>query len=250
MSEVVADTALDALRSFGIDGLDEYGRSLRAACAAAPPPFGRSWYGERYRSFASDPSWFANSLVANAAKEGEGAMTLWSLSSRIQNRDTADLVRRHAIDESRHARFYISLLQLSFPEIVDDIEDQKLWALSPGYGVHDRPPIAHASPGEQVLDEIIQMNLGEVRTLIHQLLMTPVIVLHCPDDRRARIENLMRGLGRDERLHIGYTARLINSAALENPRLVRSLMERRLRDFNELTLTEVGVRDVGAGSFD
>jgi len=250
MSEIVADTALDALRGFGIEGLDEYGRGLRAACSAAPPPFGRAWYGERYRTFASDASWFANSLVANAAKEGEGATKLWSLASRIRDSKTADLVRRHAIDESRHARFYLSLLQLSFPETADDIDDQNLWSLSPGYGAHDRPPGSDPAPDEQVLDELIQMNIGEVRTLIHQLLMAPVIVLHCPEERRRRVDNLVRGLGRDERLHIGYTARLIEDAAEQNPKLVRALMERRLREFNELTLTDVGVRDVGANSFD
>jgi hypothetical protein len=250
MSEVVADTVLDALRGFGIDGLDEYGRGFRMACTAAPPPFGQAWYGDRYRAFASDPSWFANSLVANAAKEGEGAIKLWSLAGRVQNLNAADLVRRHAIDESRHARFYLSLLQLSFPETAADIDDQDLWSLSPGYGTQDHPPQTEPSPDEQVLDELVQMNIGELRTLIHQLLMAPVIVLHCPEDCRGRVENLVRGLGRDERLHIGYTARLIDSAARQNPKLIRNLMERRLRDFNELTLTEVGVRDVGADSFD
>ena len=72
MSEVVPDTALDALRQFGIDGLDDYGRALRAACAASPPPFGFSWYGERYRYHASDPSWFANSLICQRRQRGRG----------------------------------------------------------------------------------------------------------------------------------------------------------------------------------
>jgi hypothetical protein len=250
MSEIVADIALDALRAFGFDGLEEYGRGLRAACNAAPPPFGRAWYGERYRSFASDPSWFANSLVANAAKEGEGATKLWSLAGRIQDLGTADSVRRHAIDESRHARFYLSLLQFSFPETAVDIRDQNLWSLSPGYGMRDRPPTVEPSPEQQVLDELIQMNIGEVRTLIHQLLMQPLIVVHCPREGRRRVDALVDGLGRDERRHIGYTARLIDAAAKKHPKLVRMLMERRLREFNELTLAEVGIPDVGADSFD
>ena len=104
MSEVVPDTALRALQHFGIDGLDEYGRALRAACAASPPPFGKAWYGDRYRYYATDPSWFASSLIGNAAKEGEGSSSLWDLSARIRDENVADLVRRHAIDELRHAR--------------------------------------------------------------------------------------------------------------------------------------------------
>jgi hypothetical protein len=248
MSEVVPDTALNALRQFGIDGLDEYGRALRAACAVSPPPFGLAWYGERYRYFATDPSWFANSLVANAAKEGEGSTSLWSLSSRIKKKEVAELVRRHAIDESRHARFYISLLKLTFPELLDDA--QQFSNLSPGYTLRDCPEVAAPSPEEQVLDELIQMNIGEVRTLIHQMLMGPVIVLHSPPDCRRRMQWLMDGLGRDERIHIGYTAKLINAAARKNPRLVYSLMERRIRDFNKLTLSEIGVRDVEPGAYE
>jgi hypothetical protein len=250
VSEVVPDSALSALRQFGFDGLEEYGRALRAACAASPPPFGLAWYGERYRSYATDPSWFASSLVANAAKEGEGSETLWSLSARIKDRKVADLVRRHAIDESRHARFYISLLKLTFPELLDDIQRHQLANLSPGYTSHDHPDPTEPSTEEQVLDELIQMNIGEVRTLIHQMLMSPVIVLHSPPNCRRRMQALMGGLGRDERIHIGYTAKLINVAAKKNPKLAYGLMERRLRDFNALTLTEVGIRDVDPGTYE
>jgi len=250
VSEVVPDTALTALRQFGIDGLDEYGRALRAACAASPPPFGLAWYGERYRYFASDPSWFANSLIANAAKEGEGSSTLWDLAPRIENKEVADLVRRHAIDESRHARFYISLLKLTFPELQEEIQSRQLTRLSPGYTARDYPNPADPSSDEQVLDELIQMNIGEVRTLIHQMLMGPVIVLHSPRNYRRRMQALMDGLGRDERIHIGYTAKVIDAAAKKNSRLVYRLMERRVRDFNALTLREIGIRDVDPGAYE
>jgi len=250
VSEVVPDTALRALQQFGIDGLDDYGRALRAACAASPPPFGLAWYGERYRHFATDPSWFANSLIANSAKEGEGSSSLWSLSSRIRNQNIADLVRRHAVDESRHARFYISLLKLAFPELREEIETRQFMSLSPGYTLRDRPERANPSPEEQVLDELVQMNIGEVRTLIHQMLMGPVIVLHSPANCRRRMQALMDGLGRDERIHIGYTAKLIDAAAKKNPRLIYALMERRVRDFNQLTLEEIGIRDVDPGAYE
>jgi hypothetical protein len=250
VSEVVPDTALCALRQFGIDGLDHYGRALRAACAASPPPFGFAWYGERYRYYASDPSWFANSLIANAAKEGEGSSSLWDLSSRCKDQEVADLVRKHAIDESRHARFYISLLKLTFPELREEIQTQQLTSLSPGYTIRDHPEPADPSSEEQVLDELIQMNIGEVRTLIHQMLMGPVIVLHSPPNCRRRMQALMDGLGRDERIHIGYTAKLIDAAAKRNPRLVYALAERRVRDFNDFTLKEIGIRDVDPGAYE
>lgn len=250
MSEVVPDIALGALRQFGINGLDDYGRALRAACSASPPPFGASWYGERYRYYASDPSWFANSLVANAGKEGEGSSDLWSLSSRVKDEKVADLVRRHAVDESRHARFYISLLKLTFPELNEEVKTNQLLSLSPGYTARDHPERVHPSPEEQVFDELIQMNIGELRTLIHQMLMGPVIVLHSPPNYRRRMQALMDGLGRDERIHVGYTAKLIDAAAKKNPGLIYTLMERRVRDFNEFTLSEIGLRDVDPGAYE
>jgi hypothetical protein len=94
------------------------------------------------------------------------------------------------------------------------------------------------------------MNIGEVRTLIHQMLMGPVIVLHSPPNCRRRMQALMDGLGRDERIHIGYTAKLIDAAAKRNPRLVYALAERRVRDFNDFTLKEIGIRDVDPGAYE
>ena len=101
--------------------------------------------------------------------------------------------------------------------MVEEIQAQNFSRLSPGYTIRDYPERAEASPEKQVLDELIQMNIGEVRTLIHQMLMGPVIVLHSPPNCRRRMQALMDGLGRDERLHIGYTAKLIDAAARKNP---------------------------------
>jgi hypothetical protein len=250
MSEVVADVALDALSRFGIDDLEEYGRALRAAFTAAPPPFGKSWYGDRYRQFASDPSWFANSLVANAVKEADGSRSLWALAARAPHPSESALIKGHAVDESRHAKMYISLMGLSFPELKAQILAEDYYSISPGFSNSTSLPRSGSSSEEVVVDELIQMNIGEIRTLIHQMLMRPVILAHAPAAQQLRLTHLLDQLARDERIHIGYTAKLIERAIRLRPSETRWMMSQRVRDFNVLTLEEIGIRDVEPGSFD
>ena len=90
---IVPDLTLSALIAAGEDNLARYALSLRHACEAYPPPFGMGWYGEKYRTVASDPQWMAASLVANAEKEAEGSRKLWALAARITDRDVAAQVR-------------------------------------------------------------------------------------------------------------------------------------------------------------
>ncbi|MEA2666455.1 MAG: hypothetical protein QOI11_3399 [Candidatus Eremiobacteraeota bacterium] len=236
---------VDALRDAGVEPLARYERMLADACALAPPPYGMAWYGDRYREVASDPAWLAGSLVANAAKEGEGSRKLWSLAGRAADRDVAAQVRQHAIDESRHARFYIALLELAFPEAADEALLEQFRALSPGYGERDTPPASAPSPDALVHDEIVQMNIGEIRTRIHQLLLRPVLAVFCPQENRPRLQGVLDALLTDETRHIAYTARIIDRAAagMHGPAL-GAVMNARLAEFNAITL-----REVGAGTF-
>ena len=57
----------------------------------------------------------AASLIANAEKEGEGSRKLWALSGRIDDPYISECVRKHAIDESRHALLYVAICELVFP---------------------------------------------------------------------------------------------------------------------------------------
>jgi hypothetical protein len=228
------------LQRFGTGKLRRYEAALAEACGAAPPPYGEAWYGDRYRSWAVDGAWMAQSLVANASKEGDGARKLWSLSGRTGDRRVAELVRQHAIDEARHAHFYIALLELAFPGAANKEALVRLHKLSPGYTSKDRPKRRRVASDASVLDEIIQMNIGEIRTLIHQKLMRPVLALHCPQAARNRLSRLLDGLSADEVKHIDYTARLIDTAATDRPDFVRETFRARLAEFNAITIGEVG----------
>ncbi len=238
---IVSQLTIDALKDHGNESLEQYEASLSAACEAHSPAFGMAWYGKKYRQVAQDPMWLANSLIANAAKEGEGSQKLWELAGRTGECNTAEQIRRHAIDESRHASLYIAMLDIAFPGAVDEALRSKLYSLSPGYTLKDKPQQTSPSNEATVLDELIQMNLGEIRTRIHQLLLRPVILAYCPANRRERLARILDSLLRDETRHIEYTAQLIEQAIAKGAAdFVYKTMHNRLAEFNQITLDEVG----------
>ncbi len=237
----VSELTIEALNKSGKESLEKYAGSLRAACELYPPPFGMAWYGEKYRQVACDPMWLANSLIANAAKEGEGSQKLWKLAGRTGDSSVVEKIRCHAIDESRHARLYIAMLNIAFPDAVEGELHSNLYDLSPGYTAKDSPKVMPPAPNASVLDELIQMNIGEIRTRIHQLLLRPVILAHCPLDGRGRLKRVLSSLLNDETRHIEYTARLIEQAAAQGSAdFVYQTMRDRLAEFNQITLDEVG----------
>jgi len=248
MSEpFVAHLTLEALGGRG-RALKRYGRMLKKACRTHPPPYGQAWYGETYRKLAVDPRWLANSLVANASKEGEGSRKLWNLVARVEDGSIAEKVRLHAIDESRHALIYIALLNLAFPKAVSALQLRALRRLSPGYASFDRPAPLAPSTTDIVMDELVQMNIGEIRTRIHQLMLRPVITLHCPASNRAKLGAMMDALLDDETRHIAYTAQIIDDfAARDSATAITNLFSRRLADFNDITLEEVGQQSFDGG---
>jgi hypothetical protein len=237
----VAELTIRALAEAGHSGLKYYNTALRSACKSHPPPYGEAWYGESYRNLAVDPMWLVQSLIANAQKEGEGSRKLWALAGRTDNSHIREQIRLHAIDESRHALIYLTLLDQAFPDAVDDETRASLKTLSPQYASTDQPPTERASDFDIILDEIIQMNIGEIRTRIHQLLMRPVINLHCPPDNRARLIRMLDAILMDETRHIAYTAQIIDDhVPTYGPKSITDLFASRMAEFNGITLREVG----------
>jgi hypothetical protein len=237
----IAEITLDALRAAGAGPLPGYTAALTAAEEAAPPPFAEAWYGQKFRRLAADGRWLAQSLVTNATIEGDGARELWKMAAASSDAAVAQRIKRHALDESRHARLYVTMLRLAFPGVVGDAVAPGLRALSPGYRVSDELPAAEPSSDDALLDDLIQMNLGEIRTRVHQLLLRPVIAAHARGERVAEVGAVLEALLRDETAHILYTAQLIEQAcASGRDHWVRRLMAQRLGEFNEITLREVG----------
>lgn len=246
MSAVVSLT-LRALGRCGADRFRGYASALRAACASSPPPFGLFWYGERFRRLARDPDWLALALIQNAAREGEGARKLWRLAGRTADPLIAEQIRRHAVDESRHALIYVAMLETVFPDSVSAALRPTLARLSPRYRLRDRPPGRAPLRGRRVLDELIQMNIGEIRTRINQALLGPVVTAYCPPARRRRLTRMLRSLMDDETRHVAYTARILEHAIADGRGdFVRRTMAHRVDQFNRLTEREVGGHRHGA----
>ncbi|WP_081431175.1 hypothetical protein [Moorena bouillonii] len=85
------------------------------------------------------------------------------------------------------------------------------------------------------------MNIGEIRTRIHQLLLRPMILAHCPKKNHARLTRILNSLLADETKHIEYTAQLIEDFIKKGySDFVDQTMQKRLAEFNQITLTEVG----------
>lgn len=239
---IIAEMTISALRGLGACGLDHYQSALIQACAKSPPPFGHRSYGEIYRSVAVDPHWMAISLVTNAEREGDGATRLWSLAASTTEQKIASQVKQHAIDEARHSLWYIALLDQTFPEAVEGSLRPYLKALSPGYCLSTPLRAVEGSPFSHAVtvDDLIQMNIAEIRTRIHHLLQQPVILAHCSPSRRIGITGILESLLLDETRHIAYTAQLIEQFAINHEeQAVRDLMAERLRDFNDITDAEV-----------
>ncbi len=242
----IASNTIEALRDCGTEELPRYEGALLAACEADPPPYGQAWYGDLYREVAMDPLWLAGSLIANAEKEGEGSRKLWDLVARTSDKSVAEAIRQHAIDESRHALLYIAMCDLVFPEAIDATLREHVEAISPRFSSQDFPSDKQKAAIESVVDELIQMNIGEIRTRIHQLLLRPVIREYCPVEKQGKLQRVLDSLLNDETRHIQYTARLIDEIAHRYPDLVLSTTCRRLEEFNKITLSEVGeLRFVG-----
>lgn len=241
MAGAVPEIARRALHDQGEGGLPAYFAALTLSCEKTPPPFGMAWYGERFRDFAVRPEWMANSLIQNATKEADGARQLWLLSGRTPAPEIAEAIRQHAIDEARHARYYIAMLDLAFPDAAPPAERDRFLAGLPKFSQADFPERTAPAKLESVFDELVQMNVGEIRTLIHQLLMRPVLTRHCPRDNLARLEALLDSIAADEAKHITYTARLIETRCRTHPDAIQTLFVERLAEFNEITLQEAGV---------
>jgi hypothetical protein len=236
----VAGLTLDALEAHSPANLSNYARALREATAATNPAYGLAWYGDRYRDVAGDPDWFIGSLVDNAWVEGEGARKLWILSARCADAAISQQIRRHAIDESRHAQYYVRMVDVLFPNSISDQLRPELAALSPRYLPTSAPPAGlPAKTSEQLIDDLVQLNIGEIRTHINQLLLRPVAHAYCLD--HDALQRILHRLMRDETRHIHYTARILEQFARRGRgALVHDLFCSHMDDFNTVTLREVG----------
>jgi hypothetical protein len=140
------------------------------------------------------------------------------------------------------------MLNLAFPDLADNDLRAPLASLSPGYNQRSRFEAIQGSAyaSAVTLDDLIQMNIAEIRTLVHHIIQRPMLLPYCAPERRDRLARLHNRLELDEGRHIGYTAALIEEFATRGKAdAVKRLMLERMSDFNVITN-----EDLGRGAFE
>jgi hypothetical protein len=249
----VSELTLKYLERYNCPVFDNYKAVLTEACDIYPPPHGKAWYGNLYRQLARNPEWFANSLITNATEEGNGSREVWQFSQQIENQEFAELVRNHSIDESRHSKMFVALLNIIFPTQIEADLRKQLNELSPDYYEHKHPSIETPSADniiaeEMMMDEIIQINILEIRALILQLLLRPVLQAYAKPEDLAKVTTMSDLLIYDETKHIEYSAYCISKYMEQgHESWVQEMMINRQNTINEMFLEGVELeKNMGA----
>ncbi|MEM8639492.1 MAG: hypothetical protein AAGG51_11865 [Cyanobacteria bacterium P01_G01_bin.54] len=219
-----------------------YKEMLVDALTLFQSPFTTRMYGDQFRDRACEPLWLARSIITSSKKEAEGAHVLLQMVGDVGSEQISRQILRHAVDESNHAKYYIQLLELTFPDCAEGSVSEALHNISPGYSMKSVPigQNLHPDPLSVTIDELVQMNIGEIRTRIHQLLLWPVIAEYCPQQNLKLLSNLIATLIRDETRHISYTAQILEHFAKSGyAKMIRDLFFRRFEQFCELTRKEL-----------
>jgi hypothetical protein len=203
------------------------------------PPYFQAFYGESFRMHVENPIWVIQSLVSNAIKEGEGSRDLAIVADECENASLTSDLAVHIKDEAKHCRMYLGLIQIVFPDALPPDAKEKIRSTFPE--VDYKASSAKKLSLWKMLDYLIQINLGEVRTRIHQKLLEPVLCAYCPPDNRGALSNTLCKLAGDECCHIKYTAARIGALSREFlANDVEALFCQRFLEFNRYTDKELG----------
>jgi hypothetical protein len=248
------DVLLDIVRESTKHDLPHYSESLRAAFLKVDPVFTRPRYAEFFWHCASRvPGYVPRVVLANGKAESEGSEKLFELWQGVENQPQVEKgVLAHAADESRHARIFVRLTELAFPghflpstllEFERSLPDvRRLKTLK----------VDLKLPDNFVIDHLVQMNIGEIRTRLHVHLFAPIVYGLTPATNKEAVRRLFEGLVRDEVRHISYTALLMEQWAQGGAAtLIRQLYAGRLHTFNKITYTQTqaAVDAYGQGLF-
>jgi hypothetical protein len=205
------------------------------------PPFFQADYGISFRHHIENPYWVIQSLVSNAIKEGEGSRDLASVADACESGELASDLAIHIGDEARHCRMYLQLIDTVFPiAMTADLRQTILQKFPPVTYQRAVASVPFQTPWK-MLDYLIQINLGEVRTRIHQKLLEPVLYAYCPEENKETLCRTLCKLAGDECCHIKYTASRIGALSREfGHDAVHDLFVRRFCEFNRYTDKELG----------
>ena len=235
------DDVLVQLRARFNDDLPHFTDCVKKAFAAVDAVFWRERYLDFYwRCVTTVPGYIQEVVLANADAESAGSEGLFKLWASVHNSPDVEMgIEKHFRDESRHARLFVHLMELAFPEYCTPSEnEQRKHRLFDASRVARVKSDAPAST-PVLLDNLVQMNVGEIRTRAHMFMIGPVLTAFTPSDHKERVDGILSGLVYDEVSHIGYTACLMEEwCRYGHKRLIEQLYTRRLFDFNVYTVEQ------------
>lgn len=195
----------------------EYAAQLDIATARVQPCFVRAAYGDRYRQITSDRVRFAVQQLNSAVEEAAGAARLLEMIPYVPSLglDIGGKFLRHALDEIRHHGIFLEILAAVFPEVrVSQSLREACEACVPRVNRGSMGSQGDRLSINRVLEEIVQINVGEIRNLVQLRLSLPVLLAHAPTrDAELLVETHMNTLISDEGGHIYYTALLYQELA-------------------------------------
>jgi hypothetical protein len=245
---------LSEVRLFSDADLPHYSDCINRAFEAVAPVFTRQRYSDFFFHCASIvPGWLARVVMANADAESHGSEKLHYLwRGSVDNEIVATDVLEHSKDEAGHSRIFVSLVQEIFPnayaEAILADKRKSMFRIDKAALEADRFRLAE----DHLIDHLVQMNMGEIRTRIHMQLLSPVLFAFTPLDTREHVSDTLHRLVTDEVRHINYTAQFIEAwCETGDHTRICDLYARRLRDFHEVTIeqTQAAVHAYGQGMF-
>ncbi|WP_035792325.1 hypothetical protein [Kitasatospora mediocidica] len=245
---------LNVVREYTDHELPHYTDALTAAFQDVQPVFARPRYAEFFWHCATTvPGYAARVTLANGPAESEGSEKLFTLWQGVHHDDVAaEQVLQHARDESAHSRLFVRLTETAFPAFLPPGAGTRLAATMPDIRTRPLDKTSVSVPHEHLIDHLVQMNIGEIRTRLHMHLFAPIIFGFTPTQEKPTSRRILESLVKDEVRHIGYTALLMEQWATDGAgERIRALYQNRLHIFNELTVeqTEGAVRSHGRGEF-
>jgi hypothetical protein len=238
----------DALGDAVPTRLPLYSKAISDAWRDVAPVFGQASYSDIFRSLASNPEWLATSLLFNAQSEMTGSSILGKMAEELTGSSLGLKLQAHAADEERHGRWYVMIVELVFPGAMsDELRDAlKNSHYASNSTFQFQPMDWTADKQHTAIDEISQINLVEIRTLLHQMLQRPFLEAFSDSRNTNKLKKLTDALLSDEGRHIRYTAALLEDFGATNGQdALTGLVTQRLRDLDVLTRAELAAAQFG-----
>lgn len=240
------------LKDFNDNDLSQFSFIATSSFEKVTPVFTKPRYVDFFWHCASTvPGWIDQVVLANAEAESQGSKKLLDLwKSTVVNKAIEDAILFHAKDESRHSHLFVKLTSVAFGRNEEELRGIRngLTRITSADLKKDESTVSD----DVLIDNLIQMNMGEIRTLIHMHFLGPIIFAMTPKANKDKVFNILQGLAKDEIVHIGYTSKLIEDWCSDgNYQLAKEIYNRRLLDFHLLTIqqTETAVKQYGDNRF-